>query len=434
MRREPLGILAAGGNLPLDIAASVAASGRPVHIVALAGFADAGVERWPHDWVSLGQIDRLLGSFRKAGCRELVIAGALQRPNLLKLKFDLGVLRQLPTIRKLTRGGDDGALRRVVRFFEGENFQVRGVADVAPHLLAPAGLLGSVAMTEAHHAAIARAQRFMSALGSFDVGQAVVATADRIVAVEGVRGTDAMLAEVGPTGCGGAQATGGVLVKLSKPGQELRVDLPTIGPVTVARAVAAGLGGIAVGAGASIVMESKLVAAAADAAPLFVAGIEVASLPPTAVEPAADTSPCTGLVVLGRRAPTPSDRRDVALSRRLLQVLAAEGGGHSAVVAREQVLVIAGALPIDGMVRPLGERSHWGLRLLRSRIGVLSLNLTGMSPAEIGARYGVHLFTAARDGRLAIIVCDGAPIPDELRSDWIAWADEAKLCLMGLAP
>lgn len=430
----PLGILAAAGPLPIEVAATAMAQGRGVHVVAIEGFAGPEVAGFPHDWVSLGQVEHILGAFRRAGCRELVIAGAMQRPDLLRLRLDLGFFRHLPTVLRLTRGGDDSVLRRVVRFFEGQGFVVRGAGEIAPQLLAPAGDIGRVRADAGHRDATRRASNLVAALAAFDVGQAVVATVDGIVAVEGVRGTDAMLGDLGPGGAGDGLARGGVLVKLAKPGQEMRVDLPTIGPATVSRAQAAGLAGIAVEANGAIVLDRPAVRAAADAAGLFVTGIASAhaAVAADALPPPASIVP---LAVISRRAPTPAERRDIALARRLLPVLAREGAGHAAVVAREHVLAVGGRLPVEALIRPLGGRSHWGLRLLKGRIGILALDLApdrrqGRAVADV---LGVALWRAAREAGLAGVVCCGSAVPPEDREAIVGWANEAKLFLMAEA-
>ena len=430
-RLVPLGILAAAGPLPRDIAAISRRGGRRVHVVALAGICEDWVADHPHTWASLGQVGRILGAFRNAGCRELVIAGAMQRPDLTRLKLDLGFFRHLPTVLALTRGGDDSVLRRVVRFFEGQGFVVRGVADTAPELLAGSGPIGARAPAAQDASALNHARRIIEALGPFDVGQAAVATVHGVVAIEGTRGTDIMLRELGRDGCGAGLATGGVLVKLAKPGQEMRVDLPTIGTVTVARAKAAGLVGIAVGAGAAIVLDRDRVRAAADASGIFVVGIDGAG-PGGGMAAAPDpTLTEVPLTVAARRAPTPSDRRDIALARRLLPVLRREGAGQCAVIAGEHVLVIAGALPIGPMIRPLGTRRQWGMRALRHQLGTLAIDLRARSAGDDPARIlDIELFRAAQEAQLAGIVCLGGAIPEARRSDIISWANEAKLFLL----
>ena len=424
-----LGIIAGGGGLPLEVAAAATRGGRAVHIVALDGFAGPGVARFPHSRASLGQVGAILASLRSAGCRDLVIAGSLERPDLLRLRFDLGALTRWRVLLGLTRGGDDSILRRVVRFFEGEGFRVVGVAEVAPHLVAPEGAFGASLPAVTHAAAISRAARLIRALGPFDVGQAAVATADGIVAVEGVRGTDAMLRDLGAGGIGEHRGMGGVLVKLAKPGQEMRVDLPAIGPGTIGGASAAGLAGIAVGAGAAIVLERQAMAEAADRAGLFVAGIVPQDDPGPPLPPPSDAL----LAVLARRAPTPADRRDIAVGRRLLPVLRANGAGRAAVIERGHVRAIAGALPVAGVVAALGRGASWGARAFKRQIGILMLDVAGEQAGVCAeaALPGLEEFRAAVAAGLAGVVCLGAPLPAARLKDMEAWANEARVFLMG---
>lgn len=434
--RSPVGILACSGVLPLELARATVAAGRPVHIVAIEGSADPGIAAFPHAWAGLGQVGRILGSFHGAGCREMVIAGGIERPDLRRLKLDIGFVRHLPTVLSLTRGGDDSVLRRVVRFFEGQGFIVRGVGEIAPSLLAGDGALGNGQPSSSNRAAIGRARRLIEALGPFDVGQAVVATANGIVAIEGVRGTDAMLAELTRGSAGAGPAIKGVLVKASKPGQELRVDLPTIGLKTMAGAIDAGLDGVAIGAGTAIVLDREEVRKLADTVGLFVVGFGaewdegadpdmLAPAPPALVPPAAPP------IVHSRRAPTPSDRRDIGIARRLMPILRRHQAGRFAVVAGEHVLGVAGALPVEALIASLSGRSHWGRHLLRDRIGTLAIDVgAGGDPAP---GLTIELFRAAMAARLAGIVCLGGPLPEAIRTDCIGWANEAKVFLMAEA-
>lgn len=432
----PLGILAGGGQFPVAVAEAAQRRGRAVHIVALDGFADRHlIERFPHAWIGLGQVSRMLASFRCAGCRELIIGGSLHRPNLLKLKLDLGFFRFVSIVMRLTRGGDDSVLRRVVRFFEDQGFAVRGVPDLAPELLAGSGDLGAVSRTPKDDAAIARASRAIAVLGAFDIGQAVVATADRVVAVETARGTDAMLAEIGSGGAASGAGQGGVLVKLTKPGQEMRIDLPAIGPMTAERAKAANLAGIAVGAGASVILEQERLRGMADAAKLFVSGIDGAadrsiSTVTRRWQPD-DIARLEPLEPLSRRVPTPNERRDITISRELIEVLRREQLGRASVVAREHTLFVQGALPLIPLLAPLRHRSTWGLRFLRSQIGTLALDLAGLDDDEVARAHTIDLFRAVRDARLAGVIVLGRPIPDALVRNWAGWCNDARLFLMG---
>jgi hypothetical protein len=167
--------------------------------------------------------------------------------------------------------GDDGLLRAVARVLEEEGFEVVSPQSVLAALLPPSGLLGSIAPDDAARADIRRGVAVCRALGAADVGQAVVVQQGLVLGVEAIEGTDALLARCGTLRREGG---GGVLVKLAKPGQDRRLDLPAIGPDTVRNAAAAGLAGIAFGAGAAVLLDREGTVAAADAAGLFLLALE----------------------------------------------------------------------------------------------------------------------------------------------------------------
>jgi DUF1009 family protein len=435
MERSPLGILAAAGPLPIQLAEAGSRRGRPIHIVAIDGFAGDDVARFPHERVSIGQLGRMIASFRRAGVREIAIAGAMQRPNLVGLRVDLGFVRNLPTVLALTRGGDDSVLRRVVRFFEGHGFKVIGASEVAPDLLAPAGPMAQRIQSAANEEAIRRAAELIADLGRFDIGQGVVAGAEGIVSVEGLRGTDAMLRDLGPGGIADGRARSGVLVKLAKPGQEMRIDLPTIGPETVRGAAAAGLAGIAVGAGAAIVLERQHMVEAADGAGLFITGLDASTVDDISrhrdrapLVPGAVTA-SNVLHVVARRAPTPGQRRDIFIGRQVLDVMKRHGAGHAAIVSREHVLAVSVGLALPEFVSGQGRTRTWGRRLLGRRRGVLVID----GPGGAGKPEDMldhALFSAAKGVSLAGIVVLAPLADEERRTDIVAWANEAGVFLM----
>jgi DUF1009 family protein len=436
--RGPLGILAAAGPLPIRLAEAGTRQGRPVHIVAITGFAGDEVALFPHERVSIGEVGRMIASFRRAGVREIVIAGAMQRPNLVGLRIDWGFVQNLPTVLALTRGGDDSVLRRVVRFFEGHGFKVVGASDVAPDLLAPDGPMTQRLASDENAKAIARAAGLMADLGHFDIGQGVVARSDAIVAVEGLGGTDAMLRDLGPGGLAEGRARGGVLVKLAKSGQEMRIDLPTIGPETVRGAAAAGLAGIAVGTGAAIVLDRELMAEAADSAGLFVSGLGAdADIADGAIHPE-DRAPLghdaittsSMLHLIARRAPTPGQRRDILLGRQVLYVMRRHGASHAAIVSRAHVLAVSVGLPLPDFVTAQGRTRTWGRRLLGRRRGILVIDGAACAGKAENVLDRV-LFSAAKTVSLAgIVVLAPLTADKERRTDIVAWANEAGVVLM----
>jgi UDP-2,3-diacylglucosamine hydrolase len=281
----PLGIICGGGALPFAVADSVLRRGRPVFLLAIDGWADrAAVARYPHAWLGLGQYGRLKRVARAAGCREMVCIGTVGRPSLRALRLDWGGLRVLPQLSGLFRGGDDHLLAGVTRILEAHGFRVLGAHEVAPEIVAREGPLGRMTAPPQARADAARGFALLDAIGPFDVGQAAVVAENRVLAIEAADGTDAMLARIAQMRAERRiqSAAGiGVLVKAPKPGQDRRIDLPAVGPATVAAVGAAGLGGLALRAGGVIVAEPAAVAAAADAAGLFVVGFAAgASEPP----------------------------------------------------------------------------------------------------------------------------------------------------------
>lgn len=273
--KGPLGIIAGRGPLPCVVAEAAQARGLPLHIVAIRGEASDAIERFPHTWIKWGEVGKLFGALDSNGCRDLVIIGGVDRPDFANVKFDFGAVKNLPFILSLGKGGDDHVLSRIVSFLESKGYRVHGAEDVAPDLLAGAGVLGQKAPSAEDRADIEMAFRVVSALGRLDIGQAAVVAKGHVLAVEAAEGTDAMLArcaELRRSGRVHQQKQTGVLVKAPKPGQEDRVDLPTIGPETVRRAAASGLAGIAVAAGRVLVAEPAATVKAADELGLFLLG------------------------------------------------------------------------------------------------------------------------------------------------------------------
>jgi UDP-2,3-diacylglucosamine hydrolase len=272
----PLGLICGAGTVPFAVAEAVTRRGRPVVLFPLRGWADAAaVKAYPHHWVALGQFGRFCRLARIAGCRDLVLVGGLVRPSLTQLRLDWGTLRQMPLIIRSFRGGDDHLLSGMGRMFEGAGFRLVGAHEAAPEITVPAGPLGRLAPAPGMAEGIARGFALLAAMSAFDVGQAAVVSGRRVLAVEAAEGTDAMLDRVAAMRASGRvklPAGSGVLVKAPKRRQDRRFDLPSIGPDTVMRAAAAGLAGIAVIAGATIVAEPQRLVEAADRAGLFVVG------------------------------------------------------------------------------------------------------------------------------------------------------------------
>ncbi len=270
--RAALGILAGGGPLPGRVAAAARAAGRAVFVVGLDGFAEpAVIAAYPHEFVRLGAAGRILALLREHRCRDLVLVGPVRRPSIMDIRPDGDGARLLARIGRAAFGGDDGLLAAVVRVLGDEGFRVLGAHEILTEALGPRGLLSRTPPDAQALSDIARGVAVTRALGAVDVGQGCVVQQGIVLCVEAIEGTDAMLARAAALARPGP---GGVLVKLVKPGQDRRADLPAIGPHTLRAAAAAGLRGVAFEAEGTILMERAAACAAADEAGLFLLGID----------------------------------------------------------------------------------------------------------------------------------------------------------------
>ena len=273
-----IGIIAGGGSLPLSVAEAARASGYSPFIIGLTGNASSDIERFPHAYAGIGQVGLALRTLRREGCQRIVLVGSLRRPNLFRLKLDTGFFRHLPQLLRLFKGGDDAVLRRVARFFETQGFEVAGVHEVAPRLLAPCGTFSTASPDAATLDDIKLGFRVARALGSLDIGQGAVVARQYVLAVEAAEGTDAMLRRCRELNNWGFKARKGVLVKAPKPGQDLRLDMPVIGPRTLELASEAGLAGVAVAAGAVLLADQEELVEKADKLGLFLYGASSAEV------------------------------------------------------------------------------------------------------------------------------------------------------------
>jgi DUF1009 family protein len=244
-----------------------------VFIIGLDGYVDAAaLAPWPHLKLRLGAGGAMLAALRAHQCRDLVLVGPVRRPSVFDLRPDAEGVKILARIGRAAFAGDDGLLAAVVRVLDEEGFRVVGAHEILTEILAPAGQMTRAGPDAQAMADIQRGVTVVRALGAVDVGQACVVQQGIVLSVEAIEGTDAMLARSRAVARPGP---GGVLVKLLKPGQDRRADLPTLGPQTVRAAALAGLRGIVFEANGTILTERRAMVELADEAGLFILGIEV---------------------------------------------------------------------------------------------------------------------------------------------------------------
>lgn len=273
---DRIAIVAGSGRLPLDLAENLAAHGHRPLVVMVRGEASPGLASYDHEELTVENFAALAPLLKRQGITHAVFAGGIsRRPKLSALKPSLALVKLLPRALAALAKGDDGMLRALAAAVEALGVKVVGAHQIAPDLLASEGPMTSVAPQKSDWRDIEAAAEAARAIGALDIGQAAVAIGGRAIALEGVEGTDGLLERVRALRSHGRLAgkKRGVLVKCAKPGQELRMDLPSIGPGTVTAAHAAGLAGIGVEADRSLVLDLANVIGEADRLGLFVVGL-----------------------------------------------------------------------------------------------------------------------------------------------------------------
>jgi DUF1009 family protein len=269
---SPLAIIAGGGEAPKRLIAACKRFNRPFHVFALVGQTDPdiGNDNTPVNWFPLGATEGARNLARDMGVKEVIMLGRVRRPSLSELKPDLFTMQKLARIG-FAALGDDGLLKAVTRVIEEEGFRIVAPQDVFAEFLMPAGQLGNIAPDGDAKKDIARGIEIARKLGELDVGQAVVVQQGIVLALEASEGTDQLIRRAGTQK---REGKGAVLVKMKKPQQDRRFDLPSLGLDTVKEAHAAGFAGIAAEAGGALLIDREDVVKLADQLGLFILGIE----------------------------------------------------------------------------------------------------------------------------------------------------------------
>jgi DUF1009 family protein len=275
---DRVAVIAGSGRLPVNVAAGLKAAGHPPFVV-IAGGERADTDElaaYDHATIELERMAELIPLLKREHITHVVLAGGIgRRPRLTRIRPNRPLLAMLPRLVPALGRGDNALLGTVVKLIEGLGPKVVGAHELVPDLLAEEGVMTKARPTSADRRDLDAAFAAAKAIGALDIGQAAVAVGGRVIAVEGIEGTDGLLARAKalrahPRLSGKRR---GVVVKCAKPGQELRADLPTIGPQTVRAAHEAGLAGIGVEAAHSLILDRETVRSAADSLGLFVVGL-----------------------------------------------------------------------------------------------------------------------------------------------------------------
>lgn len=272
IKQKKLGIVAGGGTLPQTLINHCLQNKRDFFVLAIENNADKAIftEDIPHKWIRIGQAGTGFKLMHEQNVQEIVMIGTIRRPTLADLVPDLRTAAFFAKIG-LKSVGDDGILRALINDIESENMRVVGIHEVIPDLLVKEGVLTKHKPDKQALADISRGIEVARELGKLDVGQAVIVQQGLVLGVEGIEGTDKLIER-----CGTYQrkGVGGVLVKLRKPQQDMRIDLPTIGTKTIENLHSAGMRGIAIHAGNALIVNEAEVIALADKYSMFICGIE----------------------------------------------------------------------------------------------------------------------------------------------------------------
>jgi DUF1009 family protein len=273
MADPTLAIIAGAGVLPRMLSQALRASGREHLLCSPHGLA---VELQDQDELEVEEFffERTISFFRsleKRGIRQVVMVGKFHRPRRINpLRVEPSTLLAAPRLLASLRMGDDASLRALAEIIEELGLDVVGVEEVAPNLLPEPGLYASRVPTDEEMADVERAAFIVEAISAVDVGQGAVVAGGLCLATEALPGTDAMLEWVAATReMPAGDRREGVLYKAPKLQQDRRMDLPAIGPTTVAKAAAAGLAGIAWEARGALLLDAERTTSDAERLGLF---------------------------------------------------------------------------------------------------------------------------------------------------------------------
>jgi len=266
---DRVGLIAGNGRFPLVFARGARTAGVEVVAVAHLGETEPELEGLVASltWIKVGQLGRMIEAFRAGGVRQAVMAGGIRKSTLFE-NFDPDE-RAMAFLSRLPHLGDDTVLRGIAAELEAEGIAVVDSTVLVPSLLTPSGVLTRKQPSERHWADIRYGVRVVRAVGRWDVGQSVVVKGGVVLAVEAIEGTDAAIRRGAALGKGDV-----VVVKTSKPGQDLRFDVPAVGRETLEVCREAGVAVLALEAGKTLILDREELIAGADALDIAIVGFE----------------------------------------------------------------------------------------------------------------------------------------------------------------
>ncbi len=269
---KKLGMIAGGGMMPVEIIKHCHDNGIEIFVVGIEPYAtEEQLKDVPHVFATIGEAGKMLKAFKNNHVQNIVLAGGIKRPSFKELIPDWEGMKLMAKLA-IKKMSDDSMFRAVMDEIEKHGFKVVGIEEVVPSMMFSEGIYGKVKPSSEDMDDIQRGITVAKALGAVDVGQAVVVQEGMVLAVEAIEGTDMMLSRAATVKKPGKAP---VMVKVLKPGQDMRVDLPAIGIQTIEQLKKYGIKGIAVEAGGILLIEREAVIRMADEAGIFIIGVKI---------------------------------------------------------------------------------------------------------------------------------------------------------------
>ncbi len=267
-----LALIAGKGQLPIQIIDSCRHQNQSLLVIDLSSTPrlDLETEKIKIRPFSLGDIGKILDMLKKHSIQQLVLAGGLDRPNLKTFSFDSTGLLWLKKLGLKAFKGDDALLKGVTELLEAEGFQIISPGDLLQTLLTPVGCLTQKAPSQEDWDIIHQGQSLLKALSPFDVGQSVIIQQGLVLGIEAIEGTEELIHR-----CQGLHRPGeaGVLIKMAKENQSLKVDVPSIGIQTIEQMYRCNLKGIALSAQKSQIIQQQETIQRANELGIFMVGV-----------------------------------------------------------------------------------------------------------------------------------------------------------------
>ncbi|MEN3930787.1 UDP-2,3-diacylglucosamine diphosphatase LpxI [Microvirga sp. W0021] len=277
----PIVILAGAGLLPATLAQRMRSDGQPFKMLAFRGFADKATTLQADQVRDLLDVRGILACLKEWTPSGVVMAGAVHRPRPSALLGSFSLLLNMNELKEIVIRGDDHLLKGAIALLEDNGFPVLGAHEIAPEIMSSEGVFTNRQPSDEEMHSIASGLQLLNTIAKFDIGQGLVIVNQHVLAIEGPEGTDKMIRRVGSLqkkrlfARTAPAIPNSVFIKTAKVQQDLRIDMPTIGPRTIIEAYKAGIRGVAIGAAKTLIVDKEKTIEEANRRNMFLIGVPV---------------------------------------------------------------------------------------------------------------------------------------------------------------